>query len=58
MWRVSGEGVGAKSAFVPLKFQFGEAFQFDWSEESLVIGGILRRVIASQQGTVTRFRAI
>ena len=47
VWGRSGEGVSAKSAFVPLKFQFGEAFQFDWSEESLVIGGILRRVIAS-----------
>jgi hypothetical protein len=22
----------------PLKFQLGEAFQFDWSEESLMIG--------------------
>jgi transposase len=46
-WRKSGEGVTTKSAFVPLKFQLGEAFQFDWSEESLVIGGVLRKVIAS-----------
>ena len=46
-WRERGDGVAAKSAFVPLKFQLGEAFQFDWSEESLVIGGILRRVIAA-----------
>ena len=46
-WRENGEGVAYKSAFVPLKFQLGEAFQFDWSEESLVIGGILRKVIAS-----------
>ena len=46
-WRRDGEGVAAKSAFVPLKFQLGEAFQFDWSEESLVIGGVLRKVIAS-----------
>lgn len=30
--------VTGKSAFVPLKFQLGEAFQFDWSEELLVIG--------------------
>jgi transposase len=28
-------------AFVPLKFELGEAFQFDWSEEGLVVGGIL-----------------
>ena len=46
-WRRGGEGVAAKSAFVPLKFQLGEAFQFDWSEEPLVIGGVLRKVIAS-----------
>jgi transposase len=46
-WRQHGDGIAAKSAFVPLKFQLGEAFQFDWSEESLVIGGILRKVIAS-----------
>jgi len=46
-WRRDGEAVTAKSAFVPLKFQLGEAFQFDWSEESLVIGGVLRKVIAS-----------
>jgi len=25
--------------FVPLKFALGQAFQFDWSEEGLVIGG-------------------
>ena len=46
-WREGCDGVAAKSAFVPLKFQLGEAFQFDWSEESLVIGGILRRVIVA-----------
>ena len=36
-----------KSAFVPLKFQLGEAFQFDWSEEWLVIGGIHRKILAA-----------
>ncbi len=34
-------------AFVPLKFDLGEAFQFDWSEEGLVIGGIYRRMQVS-----------
>jgi transposase len=34
-------------AFVPLKFELGEAFQFDWSEEGLVIGGIHRRLQVS-----------
>ncbi len=45
--REQGEVVTVKSAFVPLKFQLGEAFQFDWSEESLVIGGLLRKVLAA-----------
>ena len=43
-WR---EGVGqgaATKAFVPLKFALGEAFQFDWSEEGLIVGGIYRRL--------------
>ena len=35
-WRAN-EGKGIK-AFVPLKFDLGEAFQFDWSEEALVVG--------------------
>jgi hypothetical protein len=26
------------------KFELGEAFQFDWSEEGMVIGGIYRRM--------------
>ena len=36
-----------KSAFVPPKFQLGEAFQFDWSEECLVIGGIYRKILVA-----------
>lgn len=43
-WRA---GIGERrigTAFVPLKFELGEAFQFDWSEEGLVIGGIYRRL--------------
>jgi hypothetical protein len=26
------------------KFELGEAFQFDWSEEHLVIGGVWRKI--------------
>jgi len=44
-WR--HQGSKGKSAYVPLKFALGEAFQFDWSEESLVIGGIYRKVLAA-----------
>ena len=44
-WR-SDAGKGIK-AFVPLKFEMGEAFQFDWSEEGLVVGGIYHRMQVS-----------
>jgi transposase len=44
-WR-AGAGKGIK-AFVPMKFELGEAFQFDWSEEGLVIGGIYHRLQVS-----------
>ena len=44
-WR-AGEGKKLQ-AFVPLKFDLGEAFQFDWSEEGMVIGGIYRRMQVS-----------
>jgi transposase len=44
-WR--GREGKAPHAFVPLKFELGEAFQFDWSEEGLVIGGVYRRMQVS-----------
>ena len=34
----------SKSAYMPLKFELGEAFQFDWSNEWLMIGGIYRKM--------------
>ena len=43
-WRQSAGQAQARRAFVPLKFDLGEAFQFDWSEEGLVVGGIYRRL--------------
>ena len=44
-WRAdAGKNV---KAFVPLKFDLGEAFQFDWSEEGMVIGGIYHRMQVS-----------
>ncbi|TXT26586.1 MAG: transposase of ISThsp5 IS21 family [Gallionellaceae bacterium] len=44
-WR--GRASKTPHALVPLKFELGEAFQFDWSEEGLVIGGIYRRMQVS-----------
>ena len=45
-WRLEGGRV-AVNAYVPLKFELGEAFQFDWSEEHLLIGGVWRKILAS-----------
>ncbi len=39
-WRLGVGQAALVNAFVPLSFELGEAFQFDWSEEGLVIGGI------------------
>ena len=44
-WR--NQGSQSKTAYVPLKFALGEAFQFDWSEEWLVVGGIHRKVLTA-----------
>ena len=44
-WRASA-GKDVK-AFIPLKFDLGEAFQFDWSEEGMVVGGIYLRLQVS-----------
>ena len=47
-WR-QGEGQSASTnAFVPLLFELGEAYQFDWSEEGLVVGGICYRMQVAQ----------
>ena len=43
-WRAAQGGVGVGDAYVPLSFALGEAFQFDWSEESLVIGGVYQKL--------------
>src|SRR5574337_1938306 len=43
-WRHDHGQAPKTTAFVPLAFELGEAFQFDWSEEGLVIAGVYRRV--------------
>jgi transposase len=43
-WRQRVSANVSTRAFVPLKFELGEAFQFDWSEERLVVGGIWRKL--------------
>lgn len=36
------------NAYVPLQFGKGEAFQFDWSQETVEIGGVVRKVEVAQ----------
>ena len=47
-WRTDG-GTAVSKAYVPLHFELGEAFQFDWSEEHLVIGEAHSNDIGSKQ---------
>ena len=44
---LSGNTVRRWLRVVPLKFELGGAFQFDWSEEGLVVGGIYHRMQVS-----------
>jgi transposase len=43
-WRESDGGQIRRQVFVPLRFEPGEAFQFDWSCEYATIGGMRRRL--------------
>ena len=45
-WRVESAASPAK-AFVPMSFELGEAFQFDWSEDGLLVGGVYYRMQVS-----------
>ena len=45
-WRADG-GRALTQAYVPLAFAPGEAHQFDWSEEHLVIGGVWRKLLVA-----------
>jgi transposase len=45
-WREKTAKLPSK-AFVPLSFELGEAFQSDWSDEGLVVGGIFYKVQVS-----------
>ena len=42
-WR-NNSAAPLTKAFVPLQFEPGEAHQFDWSEEQLLIGGVWRKL--------------
>jgi len=42
-WRADAAG-GPGTAYVPLSFALGEAFQFDWSTEYAFVGGLRRKL--------------
>ena len=42
-WRIA-RGAATAEAFVPLSFAPGEAYQFDWSHEIVVLGGATTKV--------------
>ena len=41
-------GVGAANVFIPLSFDPGEAFQFDWSYEQIELGGVNVKIKVAQ----------
>ena len=43
-WRKEQDLAAKGQGFVPMHFDMGEAFQFDWSTEYAVIGGLRRRL--------------
>lgn len=58
-WRKEPRSQGAagragKTAFVPLTFALGEAFQFDWSTEYVFVGGLRRRLEVAHTTVDTR----
>jgi len=42
-WRAA-QSTGVANAFVPLAFAPGEAYQFDWSHEFVVLGGVTTKI--------------
>jgi transposase len=47
VWRAA-HGAALAEAYVPLSFAAGEAYQFDWSHEIVVLGGVTTKVKVAQ----------
>lgn len=47
-WRAQTKPTPPASAFIPLSFAPGEAFQFDWSHETVVLAGATTTVRVAQ----------
>jgi len=56
-WRESS-GKAVTKAFVPLNFEFGEAFQFDWSDEGLLVGGVFYKIQVAHLKLVRQSRLL
>jgi transposase len=41
---LKAERADLSGAFIPLHFQIGDAMQFDWSEEHVVLGGVAQKI--------------
>jgi transposase len=46
-WRLEKANQGSKEVFIPLEFDPGEAFQFDWSTEEIELAGHIVRIKAA-----------
>lgn len=45
---LEGDGSALSQAFIPLHFKAGDALQFDWSEEHVVLGGVACKIKVAQ----------
>lgn len=43
-WKATALSVAPPGAFVPLEFRPGEAYQFDWSEDSIILNDVICKV--------------
>ena len=41
---LKADGTDLSQAFIPLHFKAGDALQFDWSEEHIVLGGVNHKI--------------
>ena len=42
--RLKGSGAGVGQGYIPLEFDAGDALQFDWSHEVVVLGGVEQKI--------------
>jgi len=47
-WKLKNTKQASNKAFIPLEFEAGEAFQFDWSEEEIELAGKITRIKVAQ----------